>query len=101
VRRLGQAAAHRQSRGQWGARDFDKVLLDLPIPDFSSAATLHGQIVTAANHAQEVAATVGLRPDLHFIRARASIRAALMRDGVGSAIDAVVAELLGLPLTRD
>lgn len=28
------AVAGRQSRGQWGARDFDKVMLDLPIPKF-------------------------------------------------------------------
>jgi hypothetical protein len=94
------AAAHRQSRGQWGARDFDKVILDLPIPAFDSSEKLHGQIATAAGRAQEVAAAVGLRPSMHFIGARALVRTALAKDGVGPALEELVAELLGLPVVR-
>src|SRR5206468_3824256 len=30
------AVRHLQSRGQWGARDFDKVMLSLPIPVFDA-----------------------------------------------------------------
>jgi transposase len=30
-----------QSRGQWGARDFDKVLFTLPIPRYDNAVSLH------------------------------------------------------------
>ena len=32
---------HLQSRGQWGARDFDKVMLSLPIPPFDPRNALH------------------------------------------------------------
>jgi hypothetical protein len=36
-----------QSRGQWGARDFDKVMFTLPIPRFDSAASLHRDLAKA------------------------------------------------------
>ena len=42
------AAAHLQSRGQWGARDFDKVMFELPIPRFDPANPLHRRLAQAA-----------------------------------------------------
>ena len=41
-----------QSRGQWGARDFDKVMFNLPIPRFDADNPLHNDIAEAARKAE-------------------------------------------------
>ncbi|MBI2849888.1 MAG: N-6 DNA methylase [Chloroflexi bacterium] len=87
-------AEHLQSRGQWGARDFDKVILSLPIPAFDNSNKLHKAMATAAAHAEKVAAAVELEEKMHFITARKKIRAALIEDGISQKIDKLVAELL-------
>jgi SAM-dependent methyltransferase len=89
--------AHLQSRGQWGARDFDKVMFELPIPRFDPANRLHRRLAQAAERAKRVAAAVPLREGEYFVRARQRIREALREDGVAQQIDALVAELLRLP----
>jgi hypothetical protein len=91
------AVAGRQSRGQWGARDFDKVMLDLPIPKFDGTIWLHQALATAARQAEEVAASVDIPPGTHFVRARQRIREELQRQGVSQTIDTLVAQLLNLP----
>jgi len=91
-----QKAEHLQSRGQWGARDFDKVILSLPIPHFDNSNKLHNALVKAAAHAEKVATAVQLREGMHFIRARKEIRNALLDDGIAQKIDLLVAELLGV-----
>jgi len=90
------AAEHLQSRGQWGARDFDKVMLSLPIPLFNGSNKLHSALVRAATHAEKVAAAVELKEGMHFIRARQRIREALRNDGIAQKMDEMVAELLGI-----
>jgi hypothetical protein len=85
---------HLQSRGQWGARDFDKVVLSLPIPRYDPAVALHGELSAAAAHAEQVAASVPLGEGTRFVRARGVIRHALREDGVAARIDALVARLL-------
>ncbi|MBI1886003.1 MAG: N-6 DNA methylase [Chloroflexi bacterium] len=85
---------HLQSRGQWGARDFDKVMFSLPIPPFDPKDRLHQRLARAAQRAADVAAKVPLRDGDHFVRARQRIREALREDGVGQEIDRLVAELL-------
>lgn len=87
-------AEHLQSRGQWGARDFDKVILSLPIPSFDSSNKLHRALSKAAAHAEQVASAVQLNEGTHFITARKIIRAALDEDGITHKIDKLVAELL-------
>ena len=87
-------AQHLQSRGQWGARDFDKVLLSLPIPKFDAATALHGELADAAATAQAVANGVELREGKYFVSARGLIRDALRDDGVAERIDGLVARLL-------
>ncbi|MFA5787844.1 MAG: hypothetical protein WDA71_12840, partial [Actinomycetota bacterium] len=87
-------AEHMQSVGQWGARHFDKVMLELPIPKFSPSDTLHAQLAAAALRAEQVAAGVVLLAGVHFVRARQLIRQALQADGVSEVIDELVAELL-------
>lgn len=89
--------ADRQSRGQWGARDFDKVMLDLPIPTFDPTDPLHAALVRAADHAEQVAASVEVPAGLGFVRTRGLVRQALAADGVAGQIDAAVAQLLSAP----
>lgn len=89
-----KAAAHLQSRGQWGARDFDKVILSLPIPKFDGSNKLHKALAKAAGRAEKVAAAVALDERMHFVTARQKIRAALQQDGVAATIDELVTQLL-------
>jgi hypothetical protein len=95
-----EKAEHLQSRGQWGARDFDKVILSLSIPQFDPANKLHQTLARAAVRAEKVAATVELGEGMHFVKARQQIRAALGKDGVAQKIDKAVGELLNLPASR-
>lgn len=86
--------AARQSRGQWGARDFDKVIFTLPIPRFDVKSKLHRDLAAAAGEAERVAAAVVLPETVKFQRARALVREALLAAGVSGRIDALVARLL-------
>jgi SAM-dependent methyltransferase len=90
-----ERVAHLQSRGQWGARDFDKVIFELPIPKFDTSQALHARLVNACERAEQVAAATQLVPGEYFVRARGRIREALQEDGVAGEIDGLVAELLG------
>ncbi|HVH75253.1 MAG TPA: N-6 DNA methylase [Stellaceae bacterium] len=83
-----------QSRGQWGARDFDKVTFNLPIPRFDRANRLHGALAEAAAEAERFAAAVELPENVRFQRARQLVRAALSEAGLARRIDALVARLL-------
>ncbi|MEX1253342.1 MAG: N-6 DNA methylase [Dehalococcoidia bacterium] len=85
---------HLQSRGQWGARDFDKVMLSLPIPRFDPANRLHGLLASAGAKAERAAERVQLRPGEYFTRVRGRIRAALAEDGLSQEIDELVSALL-------
>lgn len=95
--------AHRQSRGQWGARHFAKVVLDLPIPQYDASDPLHVELVAATERAEELATGVVLPAKVGFIRARGLIREALVADGVAGRIDVLVASLLGsaVPLSGE
>ncbi|MBI2907102.1 MAG: N-6 DNA methylase [Chloroflexi bacterium] len=92
-----QRAEHLQSRGQWGARHFDKVMLSLPIPRFERSNKLHQRLAKAAAHADKVAAAVPLTEGMHFVTARQKIREALQEDGIAAEIDKLVAQLLDGP----
>ncbi len=83
-----------QSRGQFGARDFDKVIFNLPIPRFDPKNAAHRALATAASRAERIAARVGFPEGVKFQRARALVRAALVEDGVAKTIDDLVAALL-------
>ncbi|MGH8014387.1 MAG: N-6 DNA methylase, partial [Candidatus Binataceae bacterium] len=90
---LRRHVAPLQSRGQWGARDFDKLLAGT-IPPFDQSDHLHMDLAVQAAHAEKVAAAVVLPEDIHFIRARGMIRDALRGDGVSMRIDALVERIL-------
>ena len=89
------AAEGWQSEGQFGKRDFDRVALNLPIPEFSPGNSLHQAIASAALEAESVAAGVKLDDAKPFTDARNRIRASLRSDGVADRIDDLVAELIG------
>ena len=84
-----------QSRGQWGARHFAKVMLALPVPRFDAQDALHLELAAEALRAEEVASAVSLKEGTHFVKARGEVRAALAADGVAGRIDGLVAQLLG------
>jgi SAM-dependent methyltransferase len=83
-----------QSRGQWGARDFDKVIFNLPIPRFDPKNKVHTALSKAAAEAEEIAAAIDLPVDVKFQRARGLVRRALAEAGVAKRIDDLVARLL-------
>jgi hypothetical protein len=87
-------AANMQSRGQFGARHFDKVMFTLPIPRFDRKNGLHGELADAAREAEKVAAGVELSEAVKFQRARRLVRDALAEAGIAQRIDALVARLL-------
>lgn len=60
-----------QARGQWGARHFDKVMFNLPIPRFDPAESLHNDLAAAAAEAERIAAAFELPETVKF-SARAS-----------------------------
>lgn len=86
--------ARLQSRGQWGARHFDKVAFTLPILAFDEKNRLHRDIAAAGAEAERIAASVSLPESVKFQRARRLVRAALDETGIGGRIDALVARFL-------
>lgn len=91
---LRHKAERYQAQGQWGARHFDKVMFNLPIPLFSAKEILHRDLAAVAKRAEEVAAGVSLREAEHFTRTRKRIRDALRASGISKEIDTLVARLL-------
>jgi hypothetical protein len=83
-----------QSRGQWGARDFDKVMFNLPIPRFEAVNRLHRALADAAAEAERVAAAVELVEGVQFQRARRLVRLVMAEVGLSQRIDALVEQLL-------
>jgi hypothetical protein len=83
-----------QSRGLFGARDFDKVMFTLPIPRFSDASALHADLAAAGREAEALAAEVAIPPATPFARARRLVRDHLRANGLSERIDALVARLL-------
>jgi SAM-dependent methyltransferase len=83
-----------QSRGRWGARDFNKLIFELPIPRFDSTIPSHLSLMRAALEAERIAGDVILPPGIYFVRARQMIREVLRQTGIRREIDALVAELV-------
>jgi len=87
-------AAHWQARGQWGARHFDKVIFNLPIPRYDAKNETHAALAKAAAKAEKIAAVVALPEGVKFQRARKLVRDALSEAGAAQEIDALVGKLL-------
>jgi hypothetical protein len=91
-------AAQYQARGQFGARDFDKVIWNLPIPRYNAKLKLHRDLAEAGKSAEETAALVILKEGEKFQRARKRVRDALIANGIAGEIEKLVEKLLG-PVT--
>jgi len=85
---------HLQSRGQWGARDFDKVLFSLLIPRFDTKERVHADLAAAGEEAAKIAAAVEIPEGAKFQHARRLIRNVLKDSGVSDRIDGLVVRLL-------
>lgn len=83
-----------QSRGQWGARDFDKAVFNLPIPVFDPKNKTHAALASLSEKAEGIAAAAELPEGVPFQKARAAVRAALVEAGTAKRIDDLVALLL-------
>jgi hypothetical protein len=87
--------AHLQSRGEQGARDFDKLFFTLPIPRFDPRSELHQQLAQAAARAEKIASAVSIDLDQPFTRSRSLVRQALADANISADIDTLVEKLLG------
>jgi hypothetical protein len=83
-----------QARGQFGARHFDKVIFNLPIPRFDPKNASHRALAKASAEAEALAAKVEVPEGVKFQRARGLLRKALIEAGVSGRIDTLVAKLL-------
>jgi hypothetical protein len=83
-----------QSRGQWGARHFDKVVFNLPIPHFDPQDRRYIALAEAAAEAEKIAVRVKLPEGIRFQNARAVVRTALAEAKVAPRIDVLATELL-------
>ena len=95
------SVAAMQARGQWGARHFDKVMFNLPIPPFEPSEALHNELAAAAGEAERIAAVFELPESVKFQRARKLIRDALTESGIAPHIDELVARLLNQSTVSD
>lgn len=86
---------HMQSRGEQGARHFDKLMFTLPIPRFDARKPLHVDLAALGEAAERLAARVPIPDGTPFVRARTAIRQALRDDGISARIDEGVEALLG------
>lgn len=88
-----QLVSEYQSRGLFGARDFDTYVWRLPIPRFDSAEGLHRRIADLGAQAEEIAANTDLQ-NVGFQKARSLIRDALSNEGLTVSLNEAVRELL-------
>jgi hypothetical protein len=86
--------ASMQPRGAGGPRHFDKLVWELPFPEFDSRQALHRQLSDAGVEAERIAGLVELQEGAYFTTHRRVIRDALAADGIAAQIDTLVARLL-------
>ena len=84
-----------QAKGQWGARDFDKYVFNLPIPLYDTGNDLHRNLAEAARTAEEVSKLVPVEEGQYFRSIRKRVRNALSEHGIAEVLESLVADLLG------
>ena len=97
---LYEAVKPLMAKGQFGARDLQKHLWKLPIPEFDGGDALHADISAAgkaaeAGAARELARLRGERERVTVTIARRELRKWLRASAEGRRVEAVVKELLG------
>lgn len=85
-----------QPKGQGGARHFDNLMWELPIPEFSARDPLHLELAALAEECEAVAAATPLDETAYFTTNRRKIRDALEEAGLMARLDALVAQIPGL-----
>ena len=86
--------APHQSQGQWGERDFDKYVFNLPIPRFDKHNTLHRELAKAAKTAEDITRSVPRKEGEYFVSTRKHVRAALVEHGVAGEMEQLTTQLL-------
>lgn len=94
---LAEVVEPYQSRGAFGARDFDKYVWYPPIPEFDFANAGHQHLATLGAMSKELASSIQIDSRAMFQRARQIIRAELASTGLFSDIDEVVRSIIGTP----
>ncbi|MHB1986908.1 MAG: hypothetical protein ACYCSF_02815 [Acidimicrobiales bacterium] len=83
-----------QSRGEHNPRDFHKLPLELPIPEYDAGLDLHVHLAALGAQAEQMAASVEL-PVKSFEAQRRRLRETLAVSDAGQEIERLVARLLG------
>lgn len=92
---LRDSIAAMQPKGQGGARHFDNLFWELPIPEFDRRDAAHQRLVALAERAEAVAASATWPEGAHFTVARRAVREALRASGIQAELDAAALALLG------
>ena len=91
---LRAAVEKYQSQGQWGARDIDKYIFNLPIPRFDKDRKLHRQIANTSRKAERIADNVTTKEDEYFTAIRKRVRTALSEEAIIERLDEFTVKLL-------
>ncbi|GAQ67135.1 N-6 DNA methylase [Streptomyces scabiei] len=83
-----------QAIGLFGARHFDKIVFEVPIPSYDSGDADHEELAQLAGQAEEVAAGIDLSAAKSFKTARSVIRKELIQSGISGSIESVVARII-------
>lgn len=82
-----------QSRGNMGARDFDKYVWELPIAIFDNENDLHGRLAELGKLAEVAAESVEIPEGVGFQKARKLVRNELENSGIQDQIEVAVQAL--------
>lgn len=83
-----------QATGQWGARHFDRVIFNLPIPKFDSKIRLHSDLARAGGAAERLVKSLSFKEGQHFTRSRKVIRDELLKEKIAPQIENFTSNLL-------
>ena len=90
---LRRMVARYQAQGQWGARDVDKYIFNIPFPKFENDNDLHVLLADAGATAAEVVSGLSLE-ELYFVTARKRVRNFLAEHNISAEIERLVNSLL-------
>jgi hypothetical protein len=91
---IAEIVAPYQSRGAFGARDFDKYVWYPPIPEYDKTIESHRQLAELGRQASEIVAEMDIPDEVGFQRARSLLRTVLRDGGLFDAIDDEVRSIL-------
>ena len=83
-----------QTRGLFGARDFDKYVFHVPFPTYDPRNSNHQVLTEVVRQAEQVARKVDLSAVTRFTVARTRVREALSATGLASELEQAVSRIL-------